>query len=157
MHDQQTSYGRISKTFIDSLNHENITNCELMPEIQHDFHTSNRLTELWQAQVERSHMGNSKPFEFNADVCDFKHGCHFFKFYLNEATVEERYQLMLTVFKQGRKISKKVRFHWKLREKCCSTFTDLNIKFGMLSHARGLYYRVVFENVRFGGLEVPGI
>ena len=30
--------------------------------------------------------------------------------------------------------------HWKQRDRCCAAFTEMNTQFGMLSHARGLFY-----------------
>ena len=137
---------RLSKHFIEEIIEAGgVVNCTQMPEMEHSNHSANRLYEAWRAQIHRLHIngqyGVTKPREFNADVCDLMLACDFFNFYVT-AQDYERPLLLSTYLKP--EASDKVAEHWRIREKCCSTFTDLNIKFGMLSHARGLYYIGLF-------------
>ena len=75
---------------------------------------------------------------YSADVCDESIACDFRAFYLNSSSDEERELLTRMYLKPG--VSDALKAHWMDRNRCCATFTDLNTQFGMLSHARGLFY-----------------
>ena len=73
----------------------------------------------------------------SADVCSLEASCDFYSYFISLEPYNKELVLR-NYLKPG--LTGDIAKHWETRDKCCAAFTEMNTQFGMLSHARGLFY-----------------